>query len=314
MQQQVVPLPPPPLMPLPLPIPNLNAASASASVPPSASQSQGFSTYIPYAREQRAPSTRRQGLGPSGYMTSSTGFNRSQPRTSSSLNPSTVRPQKMPQTHPVTLSKQPLPPYFPISTSQAYMTTYPSRLRLGLTNLMQPITANGAVVAASLAATAAASKDRENETRKAYSATAKMDSANVLGKRQRSQVNYRERVDIPEPPSSSEDEEGDEGQGEANNEAEEDSKLSRDARAAKRSGIPATASAISSRDSSAPPGSNARNGDERARSKEQDVGGGGRSWLGQDPPGDLVLVQPARRHILPYVSVHVKAVSNWNGS
>lgn len=301
MQQQVVPLPPAPIPPI------YTSASINSHTPiPAASiHSQNSSTYIPYAREQRLPSTRKHGLAGSGQGSSTSNsslFNRSQPRTSSSLNPSSVRPQKSPQAYPVSRSKQPLPPYFPISTAQAYMTTYPSRLRLGLTNLMQPVSANGTVVSATAAATAAAFKEKENDARPVYVTASRADSGTNLGKRQRSQVDYRERVDIPEPPSSSsDDEDGDEAQADAINDAEDDTKLSRAARAAKRSGMPLTTTAHASRDSPGPAGQYSTGERERAKSAEKDVGGGGRSWLGQNPPGELVLVQPARRHVLPYV-------------
>lgn len=166
------------------------------------------------------------------------------------------------------------------------MTTYPSRLKLGLTSLIQPITTSGQVVSANpRAITSTASRAVQAES-----------STNTLGKRQRSKVDYTERLRVIGRAESSEDEDGS-SEEDDDNETQEDSKLSRAQRAAKRSGVPVPLQSAGStpRDSPAP------DSKKRKDQAKADVGGGGRTWLGQDPPGDLILVQPAKRHILPYM-------------
>lgn len=205
----------------------------------------------------------------------------------SALNPSTIRQPKI-QPLPVTKSREPLPPYFPISTSQAYMTTYPSRLRLGLTSLIQPISSSGQVVSANpRAITSTASRTVQAES-----------STNTLGKRQRAKVDYTERLRVIGREESSEDEEG--TGDEDDEDTQEDARMSRAQRAAKRSGapLPIHSTASTPRDSPAPDASFSK---KRKDKSKDDIGGGGRTWLGQDPPGDLILVQPAKRHILPYM-------------
>lgn len=207
-------------------------------------------------------------------------------RQGSGLNPAATRqPRILPI--PVTKSHEPLPPYFPISTSQAYLTTYPARVKLGLTSLAQPLSSSGQVLSANpRAVTATAKRVPQAES-----------STTNLGKRQRSRVDYTERLRIPEAEtSSSESGSSDEDD---DNDTQEDAKLSRAVRAAKRAGLPVPISSVSStpRDSPMPESTSKR---KRDKAKE-DVGGGGRTWLGQDPPGDMIQAQPARRHILPYM-------------
>jgi chromatin structure-remodeling complex subunit SFH1 len=199
------------------------------------------------------------------------------------------------------------------------MTTYPSRVKLGLTTLMQPLSDNGKVEPANAQASAGSSSsssssaaallkrgnkaEEENSSKRSKSVLEATPT--VLGKRQRNRVDYRERIDIPEPPSSSggSEDEGDENdtskQREGSTDAvmEDDSKLSRAARAAKRNGVlpPAAASA---RDSPAPI---AEKDKKAAKQPDANTANVGKSWLAQNPPANLIMVQPAKRHMLPYV-------------
>lgn len=301
------------------PAPPTPGTAAPVAGTPTASTNASGSTYIPYARDtvpqgrppgstnarrQTQPTSRDQQNsstsnaiagnstpGPSSMQSMKGGSNH-MPRqsTSSALNPATAIRQPRIQPLPVTNSKEPLPPYFPISTSQAFMTTYPSRLKLGLTSLVQPISSSGHVISANpRAITSTASRAAQAESSSTIATT--------LGKRQRAKVDYTERLRVERPSSSSEEEGSSGDDDEDDNESREDSKLSRAQRAAKRSGmpVPIMSSTSTPRDSPAP--------DQRKRKEKNrdDIGGGGRTWLGQDPPGDLILVQPAKRHILPYV-------------
>lgn len=166
------------------------------------------------------------------------------------------------------------------------MTTYPSRLRLGLTSMVQPINPSGNVVPAT-AATIAANRAIVNTSNQYQASAPFSNSQTTLGKRQRSRVDYTERTDIPEAESSEEASEEDEGEEE---DPEEEARMSRAARAAKRSGMPMPIS--TPRDSPVP----------EKKSKQGNNDLANRSWLGQEPPGDLVMVQPAKRHNLPYLS------------
>lgn len=218
-------------------------------------------------------------------------------RPNSALNPTILRQPRI-QPQPVSRTRDPLPPYFPISTGQAYLTTYPSRVKLGLTSIAQPISASGAVRAAQTYTTVP-----NGPTPASSRAAAQAESSNTmttLGKRQRSKIDYTERVDIPEPESDS-DEDDDEDDEDDEAEQAENARISRANRAAKRSGIavPMYSSSATPRDS---PNPDSNTGRKRKKEKDKmDVGGGGRTWLGLDPPGELIMAQPARRHILPYV-------------
>lgn len=287
-----------------------NTASPSVNL----QQNPQSSSYIPYARDTvpqgRPPgsSTRRHQPQPSTSSREQlSGSIASGPQTSVAAGAAPMRSAPMPrQTNPSAFnnaaaplrqpriqpvpaiqSREPLPPYFPISTSQAYMTSYPSRLKLGLTSLVQPISSSGQVISANPRAI--------NST--ASRAAQVSSSTSTLGKRQRAKVDYTERLRIDRPESSEEEDESSDDD-ENENETQEDARLSRAQRAAKRSGMPVPSSVSTPRDSPAPEHAFSRKRKEKNR---DDIGGGGRTWLGQDPPGDLIMVQPAKRHILPYV-------------
>jgi len=163
------------------------------------------------------------------------------------------------------------------------MTTYPSRLRLGLTSLVQPINSSGNVVSAT-AATIAANRAIVNTSNQYQASAPFTNSQTTLGKRQRSRVDYTERTDIPEAESSEESSEEEE------EDPEEEARMSRAARAAKRSGMPVPIS--TPRDSPVP--------EKKSKQGNRDLAN--RSWLGQEPPGDLVMVQVAKKHQLPYLT------------
>lgn len=304
----------------PTPTTNINANVNNVN----AQQSSQGMTYIPYARDtapQARPSSfqsvprrqnqplsrdqhqqqqqqQQQGSGSSSMNMNVGGSSLGpsiatrpgqMPRHSSSAhNPTTIRQPKI-QPLPVTTSREALPPYFPVSTSQAYMTTYPSRLKLGLTSLIQPISSSGQVVSANpRAITSTASRAVQAES-----------STNTLGKRQRAKVDYTERLRVIGREESSEDED-DSSEEDDDDNTQEDSKLSRAQRAAKRSGIPVPFQSTVSTPRDSPAPDNSRSKKRKDKTKD-DIGGGGRTWLGQDPPGDLISVQPAKRHILPYM-------------
>lgn len=58
--------------------------------------------------------------------------------------------------HPLTRKTEPLPPFHPVHHGQARATTYPSRLRLGTTSLLQPLGQNGQVAGGGGASAASA--------------------------------------------------------------------------------------------------------------------------------------------------------------
>lgn len=314
--------------PLQSSIPNTSVASNTQQAPQGAS-------YIPYARDtapqarpssyssstrrQAQPSSRdqqQQQLQSSGSNTSMNNINvgnatmgsnvSTRPGTMArpshtAFNPAAIRPPKI-QPVPVTSSRESLPPYFPISTSQAYMTTYPSRLKLGLTSLIQPISSSGQVISANpRAITSTASRALKAESSSAAGAAG--SNLTMLGKRQRAKVDYTERLRVIGREESSEDEDGSNSDDDDDDggDTREDMKVSRAQRAAKRSGLPISlqSSASTPRDSPGP--GDSYSSKKRKEKNRDDIGGGGRTWLGQDPPGDLILVQPAQRHILPYM-------------
>lgn len=173
------------------------------------------------------------------------------------------------------------------------MTTYPSRLRLGTTLLMQPIAASGQVISANTATapisstTAPISSNANanyapNNNTHASRPSLPEPPGSTLGKRQRARVDYTEKVDIPEVESSSDDDDEDDDDPKPGRAG----RVGRKARAANK-GSPA-------------PEQTAATGRKR-HTKTADVGGGGRSWLGHDPPGELIMVQAARRHVLPWL-------------
>ncbi|BGP16457.1 hypothetical protein JCM10213_003987 [Rhodosporidiobolus nylandii] len=117
-------------------------------------------------------------------------------RTSSSLNPNAVRAvPPPPQTHPLSTLDAAVPPLTRITgagneAKQALFTTYPTRMRLGTTSLMQP--------------NAFAGKDADATGKPGVGA-----SAPVIGaKRQRSTVNYAELDQFPELLDDDSDDEG----------------------------------------------------------------------------------------------------------
>ena len=197
---------------------------------------------------------------------------------------------------------------------------------------MQPVTASGSVVSAASTmappepGVIAVSKDgnplsangmpkkrshkrRERSEEAVVNVPSPAQASSSLGSRRtRTKVDYKERIDIPGPPETSSEEEDEDEDEEEEAPQEEEVKASRSGRIIKpRSGVSMSAlahmSTATKRESPAPAkkkkkkrekeGSNAPGGDE--------LGGGGRTWLGQDVPAELVLVQAARRHMLPYV-------------
>jgi chromatin structure-remodeling complex subunit SFH1 len=180
-------------------------------------------------------------------------------------------PQAAPPPHPIFGHRAPPPPrplnpkrsdppHFAADLNarhhyQAAFTTYPSRLRLGLTSLMQPIGPGGQT-------TSAVSTQP--------SQTSVFQSGSVLGKRQRQVVNYAEMEnfdDLEDNATSGDDEQPRSARIAAMN--------ARKAAQAQASGqsTPGTATPL----------------------------GGGKTYLGQLPPSNMIMVEPAKktRHIYP---------------
>ena len=176
--------------------------------------------------------------------------------------------------HPLTKKEEPAPAYTPLSsTSQAKHSTYASRLKLGVTMLMQPITQSSSSSAASSSAAAFANNSiTDLAALHAYGA----------GKRTRTQVSYAEVEQLDDPDDvvqqSGEDEFGSTAATTARGRALAQQRRSADGVSTRGSSTAITPTAALT------PATPAK------------------SWLGQAVPGNLIMVEPARktRHIYPF--------------
>ncbi|KAH8928229.1 SNF5-domain-containing protein [Atractiella rhizophila] len=103
----------------------------------------------------------------------------------------------------ITTSTDPLPPYHPVGTGQARFTTYPNRLKLGTTGLVQPLAAKEVPLGFAPAAGGGGGGGGTGTP------TA---SSSVLGKRQRTVVNYAE-IEGPDDDESDDSDYTGEGRG-----------------------------------------------------------------------------------------------------
>ena len=180
----------------------------------------------------------------------------------SSLNPARTR-----QVHSAPLSKRPdpLPPFHPITSyGQARATTYPSRLRLGLTSLVQPLGPSG------------------------FGASAAPSTSTILGKRQRTAVNYAELENLDD---------GDD---------DSDSDYNSSGGATPRSRILAARRAAEEKAKGTPPPSTGFD--------PKKLPGSGKTYLGQVPPSNAIVVEPAikTRHSYLYVVCMILASVSTN--
>lgn len=175
--------------------------------------------------------------------------------------------------HPLTKKEDPAPAYTPLSsTSQAKYTTYPSRLKLGCTMLMQPITQSNSSSKLSGITDLAALH--------AYGA----------GKRTRTQVSYAEVEQLDDPVEdvpSGEDEFG--------------------TATTARGRVLAQQKRVTSTDGTNTPAGMSTRGTSNANLTQAQIAAAlappAKSWLGQAVPGNLIMIEPARRtrHVYAFV-------------
>ena len=168
------------------------------------------------------------------------------------------------QAHVVGQDESPLPPFTPLhDTLQAGMTTYPSRVKLGTTNLMQPIPI----------------KNVKPEV---------LTYVQHGGRRNRSAINYAEVENLdPEPDMDASDLD----EAETQNLTARGRQMYLQKKQAEKEAAAAAA------------GSNRSTPQPQAQPEPRLPKAPAKSFLGKDVPGNLVIAEPAKRarHVYPYV-------------